>query len=383
MDSKEWAEKNKWNPFNSHKLLSHIGRWQYIQEGTPAPHPVLVTLDPINKCNLNCVWCNSDYILKKNNHIISKDLLMRIGDFLGNWKNNYKYEGVRAICIAGGGEPLLHPSIGEFIKKVFFDYNIEVGVVTNGTMINRHLYALSHCTWVGVSVDAGTAKVFEANKGKNLFHQVITNIEMLNNQAEKSICKLGTNIPGYGVTYKYLLHSGNYSDVYKAVKLAKEIGCKQFHLRPYGVSWDKLPRKTFFTLPMKRQYLEQIEQARSDFEDDKFRVYGITHKFDESFSVGNTFKNWWAMFMNGVFMPGSETGTYTFGLCCDRRGSSKTELVRNSSNPMDVEEVWGGKKHWDLFRGLNVKKCPRCTYQPHNQIYENVILNDNMTWKFI
>jgi hypothetical protein len=53
---------------------------------------------------------------------------------------------------------------------------------------------------------------------------------------------------------------------------------------------------------------------------------------------------------------------------------------------MDVNEVsklWGSKKHWGIFDKIKVGACPRCTYQPHNQVYEHVILNDSMTYKFI
>jgi len=36
-----------------------------------------------------------------------------------------------------------------------------------------------------------------------------------------------------------------------------------------------------------------------------------------------------------------------------------------------------------LFDAIDLGDCPRCTYQPHNQIMEHVVLNDNMTYKFI
>jgi hypothetical protein len=75
---------------------------------------------------------------------------------------------------------------------------------------------------------------------------------------------------------------------------------------------------------------------------------------------------------------------YTLGLCCDRRGDEKLELVSNSSDINQVEKLWGSKKHWSMLDSVHVKEeCPRCTYQPHNEIYEQVILNDAMTYTFI
>ena len=40
-------------------------------------------------------------------------------------------------------------------------------------------------------------------------------------------------------------------------------------------------------------------------------------------------------------------------------------------------------ERWRIFDSLDIKKCPRCTYQSHNQIYEHVIVKDSMTYKFI
>jgi len=72
------------------------------------------------------------------------------------------------------------------------------------------------------------------------------------------------------------------------------------------------------------------------------------------------------------------------GLCCDRRGDQSLELLSNCSDINEIERVWGSKSHWHIYDKIDVKgECPRCTYQPHNQIYEQVIINDSMTYKFI
>lgn len=59
---KEWTAQKRWNPFNSYKLLVHVERWRQIKRGRPIPPPVLITVDPTNICNFNCVWCNAEYI---------------------------------------------------------------------------------------------------------------------------------------------------------------------------------------------------------------------------------------------------------------------------------------------------------------------------------
>jgi pyruvate-formate lyase-activating enzyme len=384
MNREEWSPEHKWNPFNSFKLLSHIERWQYIDESyTKQPHPALVTIDPINLCNLNCSWCNSQKILKERSRKIEGELLLDIGEFLSNWKSSYPFPGVRAICIAGGGEPLLHNRIGDFINYVT-SRGIEVGVVTNGTLIHKHIPSLSKCTWVGVSVDAGTSKTFRETKGKNYFDEIINNMEELIQFSHRNKRRLSFDRPGYGVTYKYLLHPNNIFEVGEAADIASRIGCKNLHIRPYGIPWNKLgEEKSEFSQTMVQQFFRQIESSRKHLESPSFGIYGVIHKFDpDTFSRNNNFKKCHALFMTGVFMPGKTNG-YTFGLCCDRRGDSNLELICDSERPQDVEEIWGSRKHWEIFDKIQVINCPRCTYQPHNQIFEKVILEDSMTWKFI
>ncbi len=46
-------------------------------------------------------------------------------------------------------------------------------------------------------------------------------------------------------------------------------------------------------------------------------------------------------------------------------------------------EMWGSQKHIDLVSDVNVRKCPRCTYSHINEIFENVIIKDNMGYYFI
>ncbi len=82
--TKEWSVAKKWNPFNSTKLLASVYRWREIERGKPLPAPVLITIDPTNNCDLSCIWCNSDYILKRRHQSMSKKLVLEIADFLGD-----------------------------------------------------------------------------------------------------------------------------------------------------------------------------------------------------------------------------------------------------------------------------------------------------------
>ena len=265
---------------------------------------------------------------------------------------------------------------------------MEVGIVTNGTEIDKFIEPLSKCTWVGVSVDAGSPETMKKIKGKDVFNKIIGNMQKLIKYSKDNNTKLSMSGQGYGVSYKYLLHPHNIHEINKAVKIAKEIGCRNFHMRPAGIPWDKIDITNnnfiFFNDEYVKEFQKQIIMAR-EMEDQNFGVFGITHKFDKKFDIFNQFKTCHAIFMTAVFMPDTDNNldSFNLGLCCDRRGDENLLLGENIGDINEIDKLWGSKKHWEIFDKINVKKCPRCTYQPHNQIYEYVILKDNMTYKFI
>lgn len=383
----------RWNPFNSYKLLVHTERWQNIRRGRPIPPPVLITVDPANACNFDCAWCNASYIRKHRNFMLSSKALQRIADFLPRWGETYtkfNYD-LKAICIAGGGEPLINPHTPEFIDQVR-KHNIEIGMVTNGSRIHECIDALSQLTWVGVSVDAGNNASFSRLKGldpdKNIFGKVLDNISLLVEYSKSHHSWLGKNHPSYGISYKYLLYKDNIPEVFAAAKLAKEIGCKAIHFRPAGTTWDNIngEQQIEFTHEDIEMFEDQISQAM-ELDDENFSVFGVTHKFNSQFCIANEFNNCYAIFMTSVISPRSSKESspdaYTLSLCCDRRGDSTLELLKDTESVDDINKVWGSERHWRIFDQIDIKSCPRCTYQPHNQIYENVILNDSMTYKFI
>jgi pyruvate-formate lyase-activating enzyme len=389
---KEWSAQKRWNPFNSYKLLVHVDRWRAIKRGRPIPAPVLLTIDPTNVCNFNCAWCNAAYIRRHRKSKLSGKTLGDLAEFLPHWgKTSFNSHGVQAICIAGGGEPLMNGETAVFIDKVV-STGIEVGVVTNGSFIQDCIDPLSQCTWVGVSVDAGSPETFSRLKGMKRsdgFGKVIENIAMLTDYSRRHNSRLGLKHPAYGVSYKYLLYKDNIGEVFAAAKLAKEIGCKNIHFRPAGTAWDRIgtPDEIAFTEDEINLFNEQIGQAQ-ELDTDTFGVYGVVHKFNAQFSRSNCFSKCYSVFMTAVISPPSHPAApedaYVFGLCCDRRGDKKLELLTDCDDVRRIEEAWGSREHWRIHDSVDVEtECPRCTYQPHNQIYEQVILNDTMTYKFI
>jgi hypothetical protein len=176
------------------------------------------------------------------------------------------------------------------------------------------------------------------------------------------------------------------NEVYQSAKIAKDIGCNNFHLRPVGAAWFDLSMdKAFSDKDLPKRLFEQIEKAR-ELENPDFSVYAVTHKFGDQFEKLHEFGACHAIFMTCLFMPPEDSNkkdAITLGLCCDRRGDSKLELIRDLADVEKTADFWGSEAHWEIFDRIKVDECPRCTYQPHNQIYEQVIQRDLMTYRFI
>ena len=397
LKSKEWT--SEFNPFNSWKLLAQVPRWKRIlswKEGQGAlPPPTTVSVDPANICDLRCSQCNAYKLMSQTNQVMSKDALMELADFLGSWEaEGFK---VKSTCVGGGGSPLLNPHTGDFINRAV-DNGVKVGVVTNGTHIHKHLEALCNCDWVGVSVDTAYQHTYREIKGADKFPQVVQNIRALVQKANSNPWKYNLGAPGNGrgVFFKYLLRPETVSEVYHAAKLAKGLGCKGIHIRPIAPPFSDLEEaaKTGAAIPNRfseediEVFRERLTSARA-LEEDNFKVYGITHKFDGTFNPSKGFSKCSAAYISCVVMPPSskvgamtDKARYDISNCCDRRGDDQL-TVKNLTSASQIAEYWGSNKHRKTAEAIDVTKCPRCTLSPHIKIYDNVVVKDNMTVDFI
>jgi MoaA/NifB/PqqE/SkfB family radical SAM enzyme len=355
--------RDEYNPFNKFKLLTWANYWRQFEKGS-IPAPVAVSVDPVNRCNHKCIWCNSGYLLKQNKGIMSRAFLTDLAGFLSRW-------GVKSVCVGGGGESLLNPHTGEFIVNCSRKDGLEVAVVTNGSNIDRFLDELSLCRWVGVSVDAGSEQTYS-----KLHRPLSTNFAKLTNNIKRLARKNKTN-KDFELTYKFLMHPENINELYTAASLAKDLGANRFHARPVGEVWFDLRYRRLFSaehLKTIKKQMDKISRLRSE----DFKIYTIiSRNYTRTLEIKHSFSKCYAVFMTCVFQPNG-----VVSLCCDRRGYSSLNLC-TLKHPEEVLEHWGSKRHKNIAKNIKLKNCPRCTYSSHNEIYENVIKDDSMFVNFI
>ena len=338
--------KHIYHAFNGLKALVHVEYWKQIIDEKKVPPPRFVSIDPCAICNFNCCFCNAQKVI--NNKKMTYETMKKIVKTLEIWKT-------RAVCIGGGGESLINPTTFLLIDELN-KLNIQLGIVTNGSILLEKGH-LSKCKWVGISVDAATSSTHSKIKGvpSNYFDKVISNISsMTNNGAE--------------ISYKFLIHPDNYLEIYKATILAKEIGCNLIHIRPGAEPWFKDDKSWHFNDSMVLAIREEIKKAK-ELENENFKVFGITEKFNPDFSIRKSFKECYACFTTCFINHAGD-----IGLCCDRRGDDKIILC----NIEEADKYWGSKKHFEIHESIDIEQCPRCTYSHINEIFENVIIDDKM-----
>lgn len=184
--------------------------------------PLVVDFDPTTACNFSCPECISADLL--NMKRIETD---RIVSLMYEFAN----AGVQGVVFIGGGEPLAHTSMPKPIRLAH-DLGMACGLTTNGSLINRYVDTLAECChWTRVSMDAGTSETFltfRPNKIKNSFSIVVDGMAALARQ------KVGAL--GYSFVLIQRLDGAtmvsNAHEIYTAARLAKEIGCDYFELKP-------------------------------------------------------------------------------------------------------------------------------------------------------
>lgn len=195
-----------------------------VAKGERLTGPIVVDLDPTTFCDLACPECISSGVLNKGQ--FDKERVVELTKEL-------VLSGVQAVVLIGGGEPLMHKSIGAIIE-ILHKAGIKIGLVSNGTLIDRYLQPLSQMLdWVRISMDAGSQEVYDryrpSGRKQSVFPKIIANMRQL------AASKKG--ILGYSYLLMYRLDDkgklidSNYLDVLNAAQLAKDIGCDYFEVK--------------------------------------------------------------------------------------------------------------------------------------------------------
>ncbi len=227
---------------STNKLLRHVERLaEWRQDGiTRAPISVGVALT--NICNHRCPACNGApglLGLKGDTTSIPFDLLERLVPEMAAL-------GVKAVPLAGGGDPTCHPRAADALR-LFKQHGIETGMFTNGQLLRDDLLeAANDClTWIRISLDADNPAMYAQTHGmgEGDWRKVLHNIERLvaARRASGSPIVIGTSM---------LIGPHTMAGIVGAARIARDLGADYLRLRPF-FTWDG-------KLPFSREQAEEV-----------------------------------------------------------------------------------------------------------------------------
>jgi MoaA/NifB/PqqE/SkfB family radical SAM enzyme len=324
-------------PFTSMKVLAHLERVQqfYGPSGVLIPSqymppPPTVDVELTNLCNLKCAWCYpADWRSEHPRHM-PWDHVEALSKLLREWQ--------AGVQITGGGEPLLHPRLDDFLGQLRRD-GLVWSVITNGTSWAE----LHGAAWVGVSVDASSHATWEKVKGvtTGAFSAVRNNIAAW----AKS---------GVPVWFKFLVGRNNCDELLPAALLAEQLGCVGFHARcAYGA---EAPGR--FDASLRMQTEAVLARSRPGF-----RTHVMQHKILPAGVTPPLPQNCRATPL--LLTVCADGQAY---VCQDHRGEEPFRL-----GPVgEVRTLWGSSKHIEILQRIDPRQCRKCTFCGYNAVLEQV-----------
>lgn len=325
--------------FASDKILQHADRLsEWFYKGST--RPITFEFDLTDACNHKCCDCAGG--LREDKRFVDETSAIKVLDQIENFCG-------RAVIFTGGGEPLLHPRAGFLIEHAKL-IGLDVGLITNGSIMDKKLarIILKHCTWVRISLDAGTAKMFERTHGvsKKMFWEVCKNIKMLTKMKKElgSKTTIGTG---------FLTGKDTIAGMDHFVQLSQELKVDYAQFRPYHNDFTKIDNKF---LELKQKYETNI-----------FKVFKSKHKYKH--------------ISDDILRPYQVCYGHNFAtvicanlkvyLCCHLRGNPKYCL--GDLNKNSLEEVWKGKQRKKVIETIDFKDCPPlCRCDSFNRLLWNL-----------
>lgn len=324
------------------------------------------TICPTMGCNLRCTYCFEEDDLHKNFDVMTEEQLDIILDYiLKNKKQiSIKNPEVDKMDIMRinlfGGEPLL-PSNKELIMKIL-DFgeknNIKIGIITNGTTIDKYLEIIKRykkVISVQITVD-GNKEIHDCRRiradGSGTFKEICDNIDLL--------IKTGVQIQ-----YRINVDKNNIFDLKKLEQFVKDKKWNEYsNFIPYASPVldfcgknqnDTLTEHELYDLLVKEELYGKKESFLS-------RIVSPCIGYIENFFKENSgIKPWKTNFCeatSGSSMCFSPDGV--IATCITNAGNEEYKIGNFDENGVYIDsdrfELWSKR---NVFR---IKKCSSCKY---------------------
>lgn len=335
--------------FSSDKILKHLDRVnEWLKGGNP--YPITVELDMANICNHRCAECVVNYFRIADKSALSYEVARDIIVQLTECK-------IRGLIFTGGGEPLCNRHTLKIVELAK-SKGLDLGFITNGSLLDGNVaeILLKNCTWIRVSLDAGSPEVFRLVHGMNgdEFKRVVDRISRLVviKKKMKSKCTIGIG---------FLTCNDTVKDMLRATRLARELGVDYLQFRPMQV--HRGGRFEYHWADVQAEIAECLKYSENGLQ-----VLYSKHKYEMSQDpqYGRYYKKCYGQQFATVISASAK-----MYICCHTRGYEKYcigDLTKKT-----FKEIWDSRQRKEAINKIDFRDCiPLCRDNTFNQLLWNI-----------
>lgn len=318
------------SPYNPLKILRYKETLEKLLESEDIPYPKTMEVDLVDRgCNNKCIFCCFGNNFGLRPIFIDKDKLISALKIA-------RLNGTKAVELVGGSEPTMHPHLKEIIEEIH-QMGMELGLITNGLLLDRIREVAQYFTYVRVSLDAGSKDTHKKLHGIDCFKKVIDNIKLLSMGSQKPVT--------IGLGYLCVAENSNQKEIELFVKKAISLEVNYVVFRPAIVNNCQdhryLSRVRKIIKKMKKKYGEKVKIYASAKNRWEMTRHNRKNKQGKCFTCALT----------GVIMA---DGTIPY---CNL-GRRNPKMFMGNINTKKYDQIWNSKKHKALFDSFDVSLCP-------------------------
>lgn len=330
------------SPFVQTKILIHHSKLKQLQNEKIIP-PVTCEIDLTDGfCNNKCSHCFFGTDQKANPIFIETNAVKNVIKEL--FEN-----GTKAIEFSGGGEPTTHPDVLEILSYAV-NLGLDVGLITNGLLLDRVENIVEKIKFIRVSLDAANEDTYNRVHGVNCFNTVLENIRKLLKITDKNRVGIG-----------FLIVPDNVCDILDASKLANDLGVRFIQYRPAS-----LPYQVDNEIWIKAA--SEVKKAILSNDPNQLQIFDAGVKWIHV-SEKRKYLQCYTSTLVAVIKANGD-----IPLCVLKR-NEKESIIGNIYNGGFMSN-WYSEKHLELINKINIDQCRKpCKHDSYNIVCEAMSLD--------
>lgn len=334
------------------KALVHVDRLRAIARGE-LPPPVSVKLELTSVCNHDCHFCAYRRVVQDPaiRDLLPTRLALELVDDLAAG-------GVEGLMLTGGGEPLVHPGIGDVIARCG-ERGLQAGLITNGARLGRLAdERVGALRWIRFSINAGDAATYADvhGTGEAAWPEVWRQVERA--------ARLGRVEAGVSI----VVTARNHHTVVELVRRARDHGARYAHVRPaFEGPHTQLERQ--LAPDEVDRCLAAVDEA--GLATPGFAVVVVERRFAELVRPPARHIHCRSTPLVAYVLPTGEVSLCTLVRAPDFNPRVPDPFLGNLHRQRFFE-IWDTPRHRELIEALSSSGCRRCHFAEYNRALELV-----------